>query len=152
MKARLVKNSDNSLIVLCKNGTIAKATNHNRYTFLTGFQNEFFFTDETSERWDVESPDMALYPGTTLAYISDNNQLVVSDFTPFLGLINEETNMDQYISSIEYAKIHGVSYEVIKLYCRKGMIPGARKIARNWLIPKNAPYPFEVSNRRGPRK
>lgn len=149
MKARMILNAENKVLILSGDGKICNASNNNRFVFLTSFSRNLSFTDCTETRWDLEYPDMALYPGTTLAYIADNDQLVVSDFTPFLRFISEETNMDQYISSKDYAKLHGVTYEIIKLYCRQNRIPGAKKIARNWLIPKNAPYPVEPDGRRG---
>jgi len=139
MKARLIQDAQENTVILCEDGTIAKATNENCYLFLTSFSKDKVFSDGTEGRWDLETPDMASYCGTTLAYISDNKQLVISDFKPFLRF----TPMDRYISSTEYAKMHGVSYELIKLFCREGRIPGAMKVARNWLIPQNAPYPVD---------
>lgn len=152
MKARMILTDDKQTLILSGDGTICNANNSNRFVFLTSFSGDLSFIDCTDIRWDLEYPDMALYPGKTLAYIADNDQLVISDFSPFLRFISEETNMEQYISSIEYAKLHGVTYEMIKLYCRENRIPGAKKIARNWLIPKNAPYPIEPSSRRGSKK
>ena len=148
MKARLIKDTNNKSVILCEDGTIAACTDELLYEFLVDFGKNISFVEGKEGRWDLEYPDMALYPGTTLASILDNKQLVISDFKPFLRFISKDAMYDNYVSSAEYAKLHNVSYEIIKVFCRDGRIPGAKKIARNWVIPKNAPYPVEPRRRR----
>lgn len=44
------------------------------------------------------------------------------------------------ISLPEYADKVGRNTSVVRRKCIAGRIPGAVKIGRNWLIPKDAPY------------
>ena len=45
--------------------------------------------------------------------------------------------MDEYISSAEAAEALGYAQEHVARLCREGAFPGAKKIARNWLIPRS---------------
>lgn len=40
----------------------------------------------------------------------------------------------------EYAALIGRHPDSVRNKCLRGMLPGAVKIGRNWLIPKDAPY------------
>lgn len=158
MKARLVRDDENHrLILLCNDGTIAKATQTVLFDLLTDFRRDdidHLFTGSLG-RWDTNCVDMAVYPGTTIAFIADDNCLVVYDFSVFKPLLNASVSTRGYISIAEFAERHNKSKEIIKVYCRNGRIPGVKKVARNWLIPENAEYPIDPENRRpgysGPR-
>ena len=148
MKARLIKTTDQRYAVLGSDGTIAAATDQNLLAFLTGFRtNDGCFAD-TNGRWDAEYPDMSIYPGETMAFIADNNSLVVYNFQPFAVLLNSDVNKFGFITTQEFAERHDKSVEIIKIYCREGRIPGAKKISGVWLIPKEAEYPVEESAQR----
>lgn len=155
MKCRLLNDTNQRIVLLCKDGTIATANDLLLLDLLTGFQSEGDFFTGKDGRWDEQYPEMSMYPGKTLAIITDTNQLVLDEFELFLPLLKTTTKMRGYISTIDFAKKYDKSPEIIKVYCRKGRIPGAIKIARNWLIPENASYPVDEENRRegvrGPR-
>ena len=148
MKARFITDLNNKKVILCEDGTIAECTDELLYTFLVDFGKDVSFVSGSLGRWDTEYPDMSLYPGTEFASILDSRKLVITDFAPFTRFVSKDAMFDNYISSMEYAKLHNVSYEMVKVYCREGRIPGAKRIARNWIIPQNATYPIEPNRRR----
>lgn len=49
-----------------------------------------------------------------------------------------ETNL---VSAEAYGKLHGKSREQINQYCMKGRIPGAFRVGRDWVIPRDARFP-----------
>lgn len=55
----------------------------------------------------------------------------------------------EYISIKEAAKIWGMDPSNIRKLIKKGKIDGAILVARNWLIPKNAPRPVDGRTKRG---
>lgn len=154
MKARLIKTKDNKLRLLCEDGTLAICSKVLLFDFLTNFD-KVNFNGGDAGRWDEESPDMVSYPGKTFAYITDTQQLVVYDISPFSFAISESPDFLEYLSTDEYAKRHNVSREIVKVYCRDGRIAGVKKIGNRWAIPETAPYPVEDMSRKptsGPRK
>lgn len=147
MKARLIKTKDNNLRLLCEDGTLAICSKVLLFDFLTNF-NKVRFTGGDAGKWDEEVPDMNLYPGKTLAYITDTQQLVIYDISPFSFAISEAPDFMEYLSTDEFAKRHNVSREIIKVYCREGRIAGAKKIGKRWAIPETALYPVESVSRK----
>lgn len=153
MKGRLVKDKGGSTVFLCSNGNKLLINKAIISALLYDFKeiNENFWVSD--EVWKTEqAPSMELYPGKTLAFITDDNQLVILDSEPFRLLLDESKRMpvDKYLSAVEYAEKYNKSREIIKVYCRQGRIPGAVKINDNWLIPKDAPYPVSTSRQRTP--
>lgn len=61
---------------------------------------------------------------------------------------------DGYISSRELAKRWGLNINTINAYCRRGALPGAKKIdgKQHWLIPINASRPSFVRKYVSPQK
>lgn len=47
----------------------------------------------------------------------------------------------EYISTKEYAVLHGLSERTIRNYCVQGKIKGAKLIGKTWSIPMDAPLP-----------
>lgn len=47
----------------------------------------------------------------------------------------------QLIPLREYAAARGLADVSVRQKCERGNVPGAVKVGRNWLIPKDAPYP-----------
>lgn len=153
MKARLVRSANQRYLLLCNDGTIAAADDQVLYDLLTGFRRNNGCFAGTTGRWDMEYPDMSVYPGETMAFIADNNSLVMYHFEPFITLLNSDATMLGYISTQEFAERNDKSVEIVKVYCRNNRIPGAVKMGGTWLIPKNAEYPVELRNRKtGSRK
>lgn len=50
------------------------------------------------------------------------------------------SDISNYISVAEYAKLHNKSPESVKKKCQNGTLKTAMKIGRNWIIDKNEPY------------
>jgi len=149
MKARLIKNDSGKFQILYSDGTLANCTNERLYNFLCNFKNsDKFYGQDGTWKSDV-LPDMAIYPGTTCAIISDDHNLLIMDFTPFSDLMNARAfdNMN-LISAAEYGALHNRSAEIIKVFCRDGRLPGAKRIGGVWLIPADAAYPIAPDDRR----
>lgn len=143
MKARLVKDKQEKLWILCSNGSMVEADKNHLNKLLKGFHTIEQLAKKDGSFWNQEYPEMAGYPGHTYAYVTDNYQLVISDFTPFEILFQVDTSLLNLITAAEYGKVHGKSVEQIKVLCRNGRIYGARKIGRDWMIPADAPYPTD---------
>lgn len=143
MQARLLKDSHENLRILCADGSIIDADKNNLNRMLTGFHT----IDKIGggeEKWNIEYPEMSLYPGYDYAYVTDNFQLVLLDFTPFKKLLEVDLSTTNLISAAEYGKQNGKSVEQIKVLCRNGRILGALKFGRDWMIPADAPYPTDA--------
>ena len=50
-------------------------------------------------------------------------------------------NLDDLIPIAEYARKIGKATISVADKCRRGFLPGARKIGRDWFVPKDAEYP-----------
>ena len=136
-------------MLLCMNGTIQEGSMPVLTDFLLNFMGAARFTGTGEDGcWSDSYGDMALYPGDTIAYITDAYNLVIMDFSIFAPLLTETYKENSYISLGEYAALHGRSREMIKDFCQKGRIIGAQKKANRWLIPKDAPYPAMPKHRK----
>jgi len=145
MKARVIKDIDKNLKLLCEDGSIANCTDSFLYSFFVDFKKNISFINGKEGRWDIY-PDMNMYPGETVAFIV-NQQLVINDIEPFKKFFDNEIVFRKFISVDEYAKKHSVSHEIVKVHCRNGRIKGARKVGRAWIIPENAEYPDDRRKR-----
>lgn len=147
MKGRLIKTNANDTVFLCPNGDIIAATQALLRNLLLHF-NDFDRRHWVAiDSWISETtPDMMLYPGETLACITDEGQLIIYDSTPFSVLL--KPIVSNLISCYEYGKLHNVNPEYVRVLCRTGRIPGARKISGGWMIPEDAPYPISAEHRR----
>lgn len=50
-------------------------------------------------------------------------------------------DLDEMIPIAEYAKRIGKATITVADKCRRGALPGARKIGRDWFVPADAEYP-----------
>ena len=50
-------------------------------------------------------------------------------------------NFEDMIPIAEYARQIGKATITVADKCRRGALPGARKIGRDWFVPADAPYP-----------
>ena len=141
MKARLFLDTDEKMKILCTDGSIAEATPENLSKLLRNFKVISELQGEEG-RWDDESPKMFAYKPNqpTYAYVMEGNELVISNFTPFSILFEQKKNydLDNFIGVNEYAKEVGKSVEQVKVYLRKGRIPDAKKIGRDWIISRES--------------
>lgn len=138
MKGRLIKKNKN-LLYLDENGMIREVDNDLLYKLLFSFKN-LKLGDSNIGFWNKELPDMAAYEGTTICYITDNNQLIISDSEPFQGLFaSSEVKIDECYTVKEFAEMHGKSTARIKKMCIEGILK-AQKINNVWFIAEQ-PYP-----------
>lgn len=147
MKARLTKDGEGNLKLLCANGSISNSTITVLANFLLNHKNAQNFSGSDGD-WSSSYGDMAVYPGKTIAYVTDDFNLVISDFSVFESLINETYRVTHYITLGEYAEKVDKSREIIKVLCRQGRLVGAQKMAGRWMIPKDTPYPIPPERQR----
>lgn len=147
MKARIVKNKD-SIKLLFKDGSISNFGIDHLIHFFLYFKNPDVFHGDDGD-WREFYNDMSEYPGKTLAYITDRDDLLLQDQDLINMIISYPSASDiRYLTTAEYAQKHNRSRELIKTLARSGRIPGAIKKGRSWLFPENAPYPIEPASRK----
>ncbi len=150
IKARLFKDDDQQIKILCLDGTIAIATITNLKQFYLEFQSADKICGEKTLRWDAVCSHMEEYKekNHTFAIIKEDGSLVVFDNEPFSLLMeSSELDFDQLISVAEYASMVGKSIEQVKVYLRQGRIPNAKKIGRDWVIHKSSVDKYPQDNR-----
>lgn len=150
MQARLLEDND-GLKLLLSNGFIMipqktdiRALLFNFKLINKGVEDGNF---QECEKWDSGYPEMSSYPGETVAYVTDALHLVIVNFKPFHSLFETSntvnSTLDNLLTVAEYARLYNKSMEQIKVFCRTGRIPEAKKIGRDWVIPSDAPYPVD---------
>lgn len=148
MKARLIKNENDEMVLLLANGANIKSPSISDIgVLLFNFKSlDEFGMDKNTETWKIEYPDLVAVPGTNLAYVSDSLQLIIEDITPFVAVFEQvkaTVPIESVLTASEYAEKHNKSVEQVKVFCRNGRIWGATKIGRDWVIPADAPYPAD---------
>lgn len=154
MKARLISDQDQHLVLLYSDGTMQKADINLLYNLFVRFnRDDAYFSAGSYGTWQSEScPEMSMFPGETKAIIADNDNLIISDSEPFMKLLKFKNSEPKFVTTLDYAQMHNKSIEFIKVLCRQGRIIGARKVGRSWMIPEDAPYPIsEAQQREGAR-
>ena len=147
MNARLVKDQNGIVKLLCRNGSISLGTMTVLSNLLLNFKDAKHFNG-TDGNWKEDWGDMSFCPGDTLAYVTDDLNLVISNSDVFEPIIEQTYRVKSLISITEYAKKHNKSREIIKVLCRDNRIIGAQKIGNAWMIPADAPYPIPPHRRR----
>lgn len=147
MKTRLMADDKGNWILLA-DGTMLPATKYELqnmlFNFKTLLQRVVPSEKNSVYHWNNEYPDIHSVPGETLAYITDALDLVIINSAPFVPLFNDVYySIEDMETSLDYAKRHHKSVERVKILCREGRIRGAAKIGRDWIIPKDTPYPFD---------
>ena len=147
MKVRLMADAKGKWLLLA-DGVMLPATKCEIQTMLFNFRTLFqdFVSSEKNQiyNWNDEYPDIQSVPGETLAYITDAFELVIVSPAPFIPLFDDvHYSIEDMETASEYANRHRKSVEQIKIFCRAGRIRGATKVGRDWVIPKDAPYPFD---------
>lgn len=149
MKARLIKNVENQLVLLLEGGTSIESPSISILSILLfNFKSiDEFALEKEGGRWKNEYPDMQAVPGQNLAYITDSSQLVIEDIFPFVSIfesVKATVPIESVLTAAEFAEKYNKSVEQVKVFCRNGRIWGAKKIGRDWVIPENAPYPTDT--------
>ena len=123
-----------NVVILCPNGSILPADKENLGKLLTDFKRTQNF--KGTEFWNTTYAQMEDVPGMTLAFVDDANKLVILSDKLFAS-----KKQTVYISTTEYADLHGKCRATIKNLCKAERIEGAYQTTAGWLIPKDAPYP-----------
>lgn len=149
MKARLIKNNEDRVILILSNGALIDTPSLSTLgVMLFHFKNiDDFGLERDAPVWTSEYPDMLAIPGENLAYITDSSQLVIEDVSPFVAVFEQvkaTVPIESVITAAEYAEKHNKSVEQVKVFCRNERIWGAKKIGRDWVIPADAPYPTDT--------
>lgn len=147
MLARLIQNAHGEYQFLYSDGTVSTANNNTVHKFLYEHKKAAKFTGKDGTWKSVAVHDMAIYEGKTFAYITDEGYLVIMDFTPFSQLLATPAEIN-YISTKEFGERHNRSADMVKVLCRDGRIPGAKKMGRSWRIPEDAEYPVAPEDQR----
>lgn len=148
MKARLIKNKADAVVLLLAEGFYIESPSVSVLgTLLFNFKSlgEFGLEKEAAS-WKNEYPDLMAIPGNNLAYVTDSSQLVIEDISPFIAVFEQvkaTVPIEDVLTASEFADKHNKSVEQVKVFCRNGRIWGAKKIGRDWVIPKDAPYPAD---------
>ena len=138
IKLRIIEDRKRKLI-LCPNGSIAKADKETLAKLLTGFKKPKSFKGDEGY-WNGETADMEQVYGVTLAYVDETNKLVILSDKLF-----EVEKPVTYLTVAEYAELHGKGCAIVKRLCADGRIEGANKKTNGWLIPEDSPYPERKS-------
>ena len=150
MKARLICNEKGEYLLLCSDGTIAEASIAVLARFLKDSKNIDSVSGDV-DRWNNQVPYMLDYKGETVAYINDEGCIVISDFTPFEKLLEINVkpgfSADEFLTTAQYAEAVGKSVEQVKIQLRKGRIPNACKLGRDWIIHRDSVKNYPSDNR-----
>ena len=49
--------------------------------------------------------------------------------------------MATFVTTAEYAKLHGLEVSTVRWQIVRGRIPGVVKFGRDWMVPADAPWP-----------
>lgn len=147
MKARLVKDPKGNVKLLYKDGSIGNGSTPLLANFILNFKN-IEHESGIDGNWRNDAVDMAFYPGETIAIVTDDLELILYSGEVFTECVESSMQLGAYISTIEYAALHGKSPEIIKVLCRQNRIRGCQKKGRNWMIPRDAPYPVPTKRQR----
>lgn len=148
MKARLIKTDSDKIVLLLLDGAYIESPSVSVLgVLLFNFKSlDDFGLEKEAKSWTAEYPSLSAIPGQNLAYVTDSLQLVIEDITPFVQVFEQVKAthpIESVLTASEFAEKHNKSVEQIKVFCRNGRIWGAKKIGRDWVIPKDAPYPTD---------
>lgn len=147
MKGRLIKKENGEIVFLCADGSIASISNRLLKSILFDFKSIDTLSWQRIGTWKDEiTPEMMLYPGETLACVSDMDYLIVYDSSVFSVLLKPD--VEHLIAAADYAARHDTNVEYVKVLCRQGRLPGAKKLGNSWVIPESVPYPVSPQHRR----
>lgn len=150
MKARLIKRNNQDCELYLQNGYCYKVDNHILTLMLRQFQilADLLVDVEAYSNWSDNYSDISVIPGETAAYINDNDELVIRNYQPFDILWhNIKIDYSEIMVCEEYAAAVGKSPEQVKQFLRQDRIPGARKIGRDWVVPRSSIDKYPLDNR-----
>ena len=138
MKARLLQFEGSLQLLLC-NGKILMLSYPEAFEFISNFDNQDYYAGPGT--WDYENITMESYRGTTIAVVSDDGLLTIENAELLREILDRKDV--KYLTSTEYAALHGKKDAIIRRLCRTDRIPGAILKGKTWLIPNTSPYPAD---------
>lgn len=139
MKLRVI-NNHKEILLLCPNGSILKVDEGVLLELLCNFKNPSHFKGKYGY-WNTDNADIEKVFGDNLAYVDDSYKLIILNDKLFSKLKGRNV---KYISTTEYAELHGKTRPTVKKLCADGRIEGAYKASSGWMIPENAPWPKKL--------
>lgn len=141
MKMRII-NNNGTIKILCSDGTIILNPSHDSFiAAVIQFHKPDDIHGNNDDRWDGEYPEMSMYPGRSMAFVTDMLQLVIDDSAILVQLSAVDNIMDGMLTVAEYSNSVSIGQEQLKKYCKQGRMNGALKKGNLWLIPTNCPIP-----------
>ena len=140
MKARIIRQADKSLRLILCSGKMKVISLEEAKAFLLTFNHKEHFTETLQTEFFKNN--METYTGVTLAYVNENEELVITDPSFLQDLFFED--QVNYLTAAEYGAKHGKKPGIIKKLCRAERIPGAVQKGTRWLVPSDAPYPADA--------
>ena len=136
MKVRLVARNEDLFLVKC-NGDIDRIFKIDAREFLLNFRDPKYL--DVAGSWFHDSFTIDSFSGATIAYVTEQGDLVIKSMNLFRKIIVEGDT--DYLTVKEYAALHGKAISTIRRLCQHGKLPGAVLRGKYYLIPANAPYP-----------
>lgn len=122
--------------VCCSNGSVLTADEDILRKILTGFEKAGNIKGKDSY-WNNSFEHMEDVPGTELAYVDDDFNLVVHDQKLFKNIVTPA----KFITVSEFAEKYNKKDAIVRRMCTDGRISGIAKYGETWLIPADAEYP-----------
>lgn len=161
MVLRIIRTPNGKKRILYRDGCSASATDKALLEVLLHQANAGTLTGG-DDCWELDCNSMEEADGKTLAYIDDKGNLVISADNPFLQILTPKQEQPQAPSAeredVEYISIEQYASEVerndsrIRVLCREGRFPGAKKIGNRWVIPKGTPFPSDNRYKEPPKR
>ena len=132
--------------MLFSDRTMSNASKLLKYRLLTSFNNAKSF-GKGEMLWGDLSTRIEHVPGETLAYVTENNTLVICEPSIFNGLL-VDARPNEYLTITQYAEQENKSVARVRALCNEGRIAGAMKSGNQWFIPKTSQYPTDRRKQR----
>ena len=171
MVLRIIRTPNGEERILYSDGRYVPVSDDRLRQALQNQSSAAFLRCDGSDWWEIQYDRMEDVEGVTLAYIDDKGNLVITEANPFLHLLvagaEDDDEQDapaaaaadaesiEYISIDEYAASVGRHPSRVRVLCRQGRFPTAKKISSRWVIPKDTPFPADnrfVEHPKRPRR
>lgn len=144
MKSKLLLSRDYQYHIVCHDRTVI----HNAplelvSTYLLKFKEKNFFNERSKKEIDdIDIAEINVKDSNMVAYVSDENNLVITNVLPLLFLLdNRDYNfIMNCVTTDEFAAMHNKAPVTIKKYCQNNLLR-CKKIGKVWIIDATSPLP-----------
>lgn len=139
MKAILIQKEENMMGLFLCNGKVKTLEGlKGVIEFLTSYNDKSHYE---GNEWDFELKKED-FDEDILFAVTKEDELVFYN-QKFLNSLLAYRDPEEFVllPAAQYAEEHGKKSGAVRKHCRNGKIPSASFTGREWLIPKNAPYP-----------